>query len=304
MKKRIRIVLSLLAMIFIALLAFYALAPSEPSYAGRPLSSWLRQLDDGDREEGLSWATWNTNRTDKQEKAAGAIRQMGTNAVPNLLSTLTNRPSDLRIRIWTLAARQHWIKIPPPETNHLHRAAALAFDALGVKAKDAVPDLVAILKHPPAGRNDDSDKVATIALAAIDPEGRAELIRLVGSKDWSGTCAIWGLASHHAAVPPKVIETLIKNLTNNMAGNGSISGWALGELQQDPEHVIPALISAFSSKDLGTRWGAAMGLELWGTNATGAIPALSAGLNDPDSSIRGYAKRALEKIDPKRADKN
>jgi hypothetical protein len=303
MRKRIRILWSLLAIIILALLAFYALAPHGPSYAGRSLNSWLRQLDDGDKGEGIPWTTWDIDRSGEQEKAAEAIRKMGTNAVPYLLQTLTNRDSDLKLKVLAMLAKQHLIKIPTPETNRLHRAAALAFDALGPAAKGAVPDLVKILKQPPSGKIDDSCKVATIALAGIAPEGHDALVELVNSNGWSGTCAIWGLASHHVRVPPKVIESLMRNLTNNLGGDGAISAWALGELQQDPEHVIPALTRAFNSKDFGTRWGAAKGLELWGTNAASAIPVLSAGLHDPDSTVRDYAKNALKKIDPKAADK-
>jgi HEAT repeat protein len=297
MKKGSRILLVLALIAFAALLGFFVLRPREPYAGGRPLSSWLKQLDDGDTQNGLAWSPWAPHRTEKQAQAADAIRLMGTNAVPNLLVALTNRDSSLKVKVLTLLAKQHWIKTPLPGTNHMHRAAALAFDVLGPAAKDAVPDLVRILKTSQPSSSDDP-KNATIALAAIDPEGHEALIRLVSSNQWCGTCAIWGLASHHAAVPPDVIDLLITNVKSNPSGQGAISGWALGELKQDPERTIPALIQGFSSKDKGTRWGAAYGLKLWGTNATSAIPTLSEGLKDPDSTIRDYARNALKEIDP------
>jgi HEAT repeat protein len=298
MKKGSRILLILALAAFVALLGFFVLKPHEPYSGGRPLSSWLKQLDDGDTQNGVSWSPWAPHRSEKQAQAAEAIRLIGSNAVPNLLVALTNREPNLRVKMLKLLAKQHWIKTPLPPTNHMHRAAALAFDVLGPTAKDAVPDLVGILKNPMSAGSDDQ-KNATIALAAIDPEGRDALIRLVSSNQWCGTCAIWGLASHHVAVPSDVIELLISNVKSNTNGQGAISGWALGEFRQDAEHTIPALIKGFSSKDKGTRWGAAYGLKLWGTNATSAIPTLTEGLKDPDSTIRDYARNALKEIDPK-----
>jgi hypothetical protein len=297
MKRGIGILIVLLV-VFAACIGFYTLTPHEPSYKGRSLSYWLRQIDDGERQNGLNWQAWTTNGSEAAVKAREAIRQMGTNSIPFLLQRLTNQDPGLKNKVLTILGKQRWIKFPAPETNATHRAAALAFDALGPAAKDAASNLVAVLIRPQIGAEDDSPKCATIALAAIDPKGTA-LFPLVRSNGWEGTCAIWGLASHHIKLPPEVIQSLINSVTNKNNADGAISAWALGESGQDAEHVIPALIQGFHSKDLGTRWGSAYGLGLWGTNATSAIPVLSEGLKDPDSTIRNYAKEALKKIDPK-----
>lgn len=298
MKRRIG-VLSVLLLIAAACLGIFVLAPHEPSYKGKSLSYWLRKIDDGDRQDGVSWVSWTNNGS---VEAREAIQQMGTNAIPFLLLRLTNSNPNLRNKLLTLLAKQHLIKFPLPQTNYLHRATALAFDALGPAGKDAVPDLVAVLRSQHFRAGDDRQKCAAIALVAIDPEGRAALMPFVRSNGWNGTCAIWGLASHRADVPPEVIQYLIAEVTTtniNIFGQGAICAWALGALRQDPEQVIPALIQAFNSQDRATRWGAAYGLRLWGTNATSAIPVLAGGLKDPDSTIRTYAKRALKEIDPK-----
>src|SRR5205814_5346205 len=80
----------------IALLGGLLLLPrgeKEPVYQGRSLSSWVKQLDDGERAGGFAWRSWRTNLTPEQIEAEDAIRHIGTNALPFLVPKVMKKES-------------------------------------------------------------------------------------------------------------------------------------------------------------------------------------------------------------------
>ena len=98
----------------------------EPSYEGRTLLEWLADVDYGRPE-------------DKRAHAGKAIRQMGTNVIPFLLSDLGGGGSPL-------------LKYSKPDTRSADerlRQAAWAFDALGPMGKLAIPQLEGLLETSP-----------------------------------------------------------------------------------------------------------------------------------------------------------
>jgi hypothetical protein len=296
MRRTHRITLFAFLLLVIIVCLFYLTRSREPHFQGRSLSSWLKQLDDGDTEGGFEWSAWEPKQTPQQKQAAEAIRQIGTNSLPFLIHHMTNRESTLKTNVLDfLRRKQSLIKILP-YTNHHPRQAALAFDALGPIARPAAPALSNILT------NSELSKEPTIALAAIGPDGWAVLHdRLINTNmatSWMKISAIWGLASHHIH-QPGLVDFLINEVTDPKTTSGGLSAWALGELGTDHAKAVPALIQALQSKDLGTRWGACYGLGKFGTNAAIAVPALQQCLEDPDSVVRDYSKNALKLIDPK-----
>jgi HEAT repeat protein len=303
MGKQRRMAVFFAAVILICGLLTYLFRPSEPVYHGRSLSSWLKQLDDSDHEGSLPWQTWASQRTPSQVEAAEAIRRMGTNSLPFLLHALSTTNSRWQSKFIGWLGKRSWLKISLPVPVDYRRASTLALDALGPAASPATPELAQLLNSQNA--DGIAKKDAAIALAAIGPDGWAVLNQAVHpSNSWESACAVWALAGHHVTVSLKTITALMDAVTNNpTAKNGAISGWALGELAQERERVIPVLIQGLQSSDMATRWGAACGLGALGTNAVSAVPALLDALHNKDTSTRDNASRALKLIDPGAADK-
>ncbi len=299
------------AVVVLLLLAWFGwpLLSPEPGYGGRTLSSWLRQLDDGDYSHGLSWMAWHFERSANQEEAAAAIRQMGTNSLPFLLRSITNQDSRLVAKLNDFLEKRKWswraIIIRQQGPTHggfwipadgRRREAALAFEVLGPVARPAVPQLENALTNSPAGPKD-----AALALAGIGPEGYAALTRTIvnwqANNDWPGMCAVWALAAHHASAPG-MIDAIVGVVTNRSSSEAGMSCWALGELRQEPQRVVPLLIASLQSSNSEPRWGASLGLANFGTNAASAVPALIQALNDSDATVRTRAQEALKTIDP------
>jgi hypothetical protein len=61
--------------------------------------------------------------------------------------------------------------------------------------------------------------------------------------------------------------------------------------------AVPALIGPLSSSREGDRNSACIGLAGLGPAATPALPALRNALSDPSADVRGFAKRAIERIE-------
>lgn len=103
-----------------------AVPPSEPASEGRTLLDWLSDIDYDQPAE-------------KRARAQKAIKQMGTTAIPFLLVDL-GASNPLQIKYERQDARS---------TDERARQATWAFDALGVSAKPAIPQLEELLEVTP-----------------------------------------------------------------------------------------------------------------------------------------------------------
>jgi HEAT repeat protein len=290
---RTRRIIGIVFVVVVMVVAFNRLIPREPEYQGRPLTSWLKKFGDGDTNNSLTWERW-PDLTPAQMEAAEAIRQMGTNSLPYLLRALTNQDSKLKLIVMSVLHKQSRFKVPVPMADEDRRRAALALHALGPMAKPAIPELTRYLNDYPAGKS------AAIALAGIGPEGWAVLTQALTNKNgWTTICAAWALGNHRATVPGTV-AALIGQVTNSTGGSAALTEWALAEIGQDSEVVVPVLIHSLQSSSANdVRWSAAQALGKFGTNALSAVPALlQAQQQDSDAQVRNYAKDSLKLIDP------
>ncbi|MDB6022241.1 MAG: repeat protein [Pedosphaera sp.] len=298
---RTRKTIAIILLATLTLAVLYRLTPSPPRYQGRSLSFWLKALDDGKRGGGLTWETWQ-DRTEEQpgrSEAAEAIMQMGTNSLPFLITALSYRDSTVKKWFVGLLGLQSWIKVSLPMAADHQRPAALALHILGPAAKPALPQLTKALNDP------ETSQGAAIALAGIGPEGWSVLSQaLASTNQYVSVCAAWALGGHRAEVPGTVAG-LMRQVTNaTPSGLGPLSAWALGAIGQNKEQVVPLLINGLQSSQVGVRWGSAIGLGEFGTNAQSAVPALlRSALQDSDKTVRMYATTALKQIDPTAAAK-
>ena len=109
--------------------------PPDPVYHGKKLSGWLQ-----------TYASTSPNGVGSPEwlQTDGAVRHIGTNAIPYLLQLLREKDSSLTLRMVALAKRQRIIKIHFIPASTRNREASMAFLALSHAAKDAVPELIKI----------------------------------------------------------------------------------------------------------------------------------------------------------------
>jgi len=126
-------------------------APNEPNYGGKTLSTWLDELAALDYSK----------RWDPLTKPVQAVRAMGTNALPWLLSELRSDGGRLPAKLNQLLTKQSVIKYRFRDINSRLSRAALGFQALGELAEPAIPALLRLVENKPG--------FVPGALAAIGP---------------------------------------------------------------------------------------------------------------------------------------
>jgi hypothetical protein len=130
---------------------FWALSPSDPVYEGRRLSSWLKDF------AALNY----TKRWDPHTKPAQAVRAIGTNAIPWLVSQLRADGGRWPWQINQLLAKQSVIRYRLPDPSARLNRATDGFQALGELGEPAIPALLRLLEKKPG--------YVPSALAAIGP---------------------------------------------------------------------------------------------------------------------------------------
>jgi hypothetical protein len=118
-----------------ALALFLCWPPPEPKYQGRNLSYWLHQYNQ-------------VHDFRKLTPIDSAVRAMGTNALPIILSHLEHKESALRLKVSRLVAKQHFIKRSLDGENELYVPSLLALNALGPAAEPICPELQRLCEQP------------------------------------------------------------------------------------------------------------------------------------------------------------
>ena len=88
-------------------------------------------------------------------------------------------------------------------------------------------------------------------------------------------------------------------LLANTNGLAVYAGYAVGELQLEPQLVVLALTSCLQRSNDAIRFSAARALGGFGEEARSAVPALVRALGDSDANLQTCASNALWAIDPK-----
>jgi hypothetical protein len=103
-----RISFAALILAIIGIVAWKALRPREPIYEGKPLSFWLQQQHDG------KYGILSEEKEKSREEAEAAIRQIGTNALPQLMRLLRARDPWITRKVDELIWRQRIFDIEIP----------------------------------------------------------------------------------------------------------------------------------------------------------------------------------------------
>jgi HEAT repeat protein len=95
----------------------------------------------------------------------------------------------------------------------------------------------------------------------------------------------------------RLILAMTKALNDSDPRVRGSAAQAIGTLGEAAAPAVPALIALLSAADEGSRNSACIGLRGIGPAAREALPALRRALSDPSNDVRGFAQRAIERID-------
>jgi hypothetical protein len=142
MKSRLRkalLVAGCLLAVLVGAVVWRAGSCNEPAYAGKRLSVWLDEL------AALNYF----KRVDPSTPQVRAVRAIGTNAIPWLLSELRAKEDPWGWRLNMLLAKQRVTKYRFPDINKRLSRATVGFEALGELAEPAIPSLLGLLEELP-----------------------------------------------------------------------------------------------------------------------------------------------------------
>ncbi len=260
-------------------LAYFLWSAEEPVCQGKSLSAWLADL----RWTGGS----------QHDRAAEAIRQIGTNGLPRLVELLGSHRFSFRQK-W----RAWFTKLPffkstdQPQLDYRWQATC-AFKSLGSIAKPALPELAKLL------RQRINPGYVTTALAGIGPASVPLLCETLANDDHDiRMCAAAALGTLGPA-GRDAVPALINSLEEKIPHVLAIMAQSLAQIDQGQNRALPQLIENMASADVNIRRGAVMALSYYDQQAKAAIPALTLALKDVDQQVREFSILALDKIAPK-----
>ncbi len=258
----------------------------EPEYDGKTLSEWL----------------WEHSRGQHTAEAEKAVNQIGTRALPWLVSW-----TGYEYPAWKIELDRRIFKMPEPlrgvarrlvrRNRGLQLLGLEGFRILRSRASPAVPELARLMTNwtrvvASAG--------AAAGLASI---GEAGLPPLVDALTNAATPSPWrcrtamliGFMGTNASAAVPVLVRCMKDREEAVAEGAAD---ALGALGVEPGLVVRALADGTTDSRPLVRASAARALGGLGPQARSAIECLVHALGDPDHAMREEATNALLKIAP------
>jgi HEAT repeat protein len=204
-----------------------------------------------------------------RELASAALVKMGPQAVAALRGVLRSHDKEARVR------------------------AVRTLSAIGINARDAVPDLVLQL-------DDWSGEVraqAAIALGRIGPDAQVALASLASHfSDPDQSVRRQALDAALKIGPrPFMAGSLLTALDTDDSQTVQLAASAISRLGPLGESAVPALRRAMNGR-LDSRLFAIKSLASLGAKAKGAVPELRTALSDTDARIRELALNALSQV--------
>ncbi|EEF57544.1 HEAT repeat domain-containing protein [Pedosphaera parvula] len=269
MRKRSHIARCILVGIISFFVVYLGLRTKEPSFQGRNLSAWLSDYGN------LSAPVSNSDkRRVLKNNADNAVYNMGTNAIPMLMQRLQASDSSFRYRLATSLNRLSFIKNKFTTTADERWHAGLALQALGSKAKPAIPELTRLLTNPSLANhslnllmNFDNETAIPILLqmatnnnaelrktALLDlgyrRQGSNGVIQVVltGLKDPDPNvrAVAVGMLSRFPSEADLVVPALVDILSDSSLQHLAIQ--SLGELGEKARPAVPRLMEIASNK--------------------------------------------------------
>ena len=298
MRKRARLAVALLMCLLAALFLVLVLnGRSEPSSNGYPLRHWLAMQAKLERE----WEGSAPRPPDDNEEQVQAVRHIGTNALPCLLSWISYEPPLLKTewRDFRRRARKHtlgrWLPDPgiepwPPDPPEL---ACCGFKILGEQASSAIPSLARLANDPSTKEN--TACVATHALGYIGPRALPELVSALTNRSavarLQGVFILRRFGTNALPAVPALLDCF-RDTNEDVA---MIAMTAIHESCLHQNNVFTALVNSLQDPRGKVRESALSPLSRSGPRA---VPILERALNDPDFGVRFRAIALLLQSNP------
>jgi HEAT repeat protein len=252
MRRRLLIVTALL--IIPTGLVLWWRKSQEPSYQGRNVRSWIKDLT----------SPVESIRT----TASHALNEIGSDAIPILLETLNRHDGPLKTTLIRISERQQIARFKFTPASESQRQARKGFSALGRKGKPAIPELVKILAHT------NTAQLAAHILCDFDNEAiPALLIAATNANDVVRGNVLSDLGLRHTNAPG-VIPALVAGLNDISPNVRALAAFSLAQIPQAADSAVHELIAALEDRNEGVRNTAANTLGSFGAQAEQAVPAL------------------------------
>ena len=254
----------------VVVISLFTQRSQEPRYQGKRLSQWFAGFD--------------ADASEQQRAGANeAIRQMGTNIVPNLMRMLSPQA--------TLSRRQ---AAASPDAGKQQQERAIAgFQALGDAAIPVLSDLL----------DGESGSIAANALAELGPKAFEVLRGALKHEDASVRERVEAGLKLDATNSVVLVPLLVENLKH---ADSRVRGYAarvLASASHLSAEELGALIATLKDSDEEVRLLAVEALAEIGTNATPAILPLLEVARETSGKLSRAAFSALAAIDPDAAKK-
>lgn len=293
MKKKLLIAAGVCALLILSFWTAWPNSPREPEWEGKPLSFWIVEL-----------RSHNPNPAElspRQLAAKRAVRAIGTNAVPWLLTRIRTEPAH---RWWKSVDDTYYavrrlridLSIATPTGIAENRAdeAIQAFHALGPIAGDAAPELRIRLR----AQIDTHSLFAAIALGGIGSNGINTLVaESRNTNRWIRSDVACGLG--YAQTDQEVALATLLFMSSEK--DRIVRGWSAKSLGQFTNHTsvsLPALVRLLKDSDPHVRFSAASAFRYFNGDISSAEPELRYALSDSSVYVREYATEALRRIPP------
>jgi hypothetical protein len=265
----------------------------EPSYQGTSLSEWLR-----------THTPTGALTPEPSQRAAEAVRHIGTNGLPFLVSWIEDyqNPSPWRARLLSYSGKPGspgrgilFETIAKPEVRV--GLALRGFEILGEAAAPAIPELVRVANQG----NPPTSPLATTALAFLGKDALPPLLALMTNSTWmvrkeatsSAMQSVVQIQDLNTNRKPGVV-LLMRYLSDPRLAPSAAE--VLGRLGRESDISVPALAECTRSSNQDLRMAAVISLGTFGASARPAVPQLLKLLDDPSADVRNEATNALQKI--------
>lgn len=274
-----RRILLALGLVVLCLGAWLVFRSNEPRYQGRPLNSWLEEIQRGD--------DWDAR------PALAALTNIGPHAIPFLLNDIhaADDPTKKKIAAW-LNEYFDW-KVKIPDSVILQERATVGFFLLGERGEPAIPALAQALTN----QNPKIAQAAAHALWAIGTSNcvPALLQAVTNANPTVRAAAEAGLGR----LGPDAIAagtTLVSLLDDSDARIRTVAATALCAVGMEARQAVPALGRKLNDADAEVRASAARALGAYAVEAAGCTQALRERQYDADKQVRRAATRALLRL--------
>jgi HEAT repeats/Galactose oxidase, central domain len=243
------LLLTLTVIYFLAIPPAKSAPASEPAYNGKGLSEWLS----------LSLTA--------EPSAEDAVRQIGTNGIPNLIDMLGVKESNQRRVLAKLKSQElqqayHDKRLDLDDVRNL---AVEGFAILGTNAESAIPQITKLF------HDEDICLEAARALTRVGPKGFVALTNAMNDEDLAGA-VVYALGQHNSGDPKAITQVLVCALKNPDPGTrGNAARFLAGK---DATVAVPALIPLLDDKEPYVLNAAIMALGSYGVAAKDAAPKL------------------------------